>query len=727
MTLWSGQKFTLRANDEAVRESGEFTDSRYLPLLGMTMAIGRAFVPREDQPGAPRTAFISDALWRQLYNATPDIRSRTIDVDGTSYEIVGVAPPGFNGLSGSAKIWIPTAAPPVLWADFIHQPYNHFHHLIGRLASGRTPEQAKAAARTLGATVDAAYPVRGLANVHMGAVATELDGMRVDARIRRTLFILTGAVALVLLICCANVANLFLVRASSRRREIATRLALGAGRGRLIRQLLVESVLLSTIGGAGALAIAWVGVRALSSLQLANVLRLQGMAGLGTVDAATIHLDAVALSFTAVLAIGTGVVFGLVPAVQATRPSLTGAIKNETSMYGRSRAWSSRNVLVTVEIALAVVLLAGSGLMIRSLSHLLAVRPGFDPSHVLMARVNRSPLWARDSISRFYDVAVQRLQNVPGVTNAAMIDCAPLESCEGTDVRFPDRPDVQGGPQAIAGMHWITPGFLALMRIPVLAGRDFDTGDRKGGQRVVVVNETAAHEFWPGENPVGKPIRLGTNNFDSALVVGVVGDVHYGTMDSLPKPDVYVSYYQVPLSFRMMLFVRTNADPAARAVDMRDALKEVAPGFPLYDVSTMSARMESAVAYARFSALLLTLFASVALILAAMGTYGVMSFVVAQRTREIGVRSALGASRRAIVRLVIGQGVALAIVGVVLGLASAAVATRVLTSLLYDVRPTDPLTLVGIVSVLLVAVLAASWIPARRAVNIPVVLALRAD
>ncbi len=727
MTLWSSQKFTLRVGDESVREAGEFTDSRYLPILGEAPAIGRAFIADEDRPGAPRVAFISDRLWHQLFNAG-SIKGRTIDVDGTPFEVVGVTRPKFRGLSGGANIWIPLASPPVNWSDLMHDPNNNFHHLIGRLAPGKTPAQATAVAHTLGAAVDAAFPLRlqGVTDIHAGATATELDGLRVDMRIRRTLFILTGAVGLVLLICCANVANLFLVRASSRRREIATRLALGASRARLIRQLLVESVLLSVVGGVGAVLIAWGGVRVLSSLKLASVLRLQDMAGIGTVDASTIHLDAVALGFAALLAVGTGMLFGLVPAVQATRPSLTSAIKEDTGHHGRSRRFSSRNMLVTVEIALAVVLLAGSGLMMRSLAQLLAVKPGFEPSNVLAARVNRSPLWARDSISRFYDVATQRLANIPGVTDAAMIDCAPLESCDGTDVHFPGRPEVQGVP-ALAGMHWVTPGFFRTLRIPVLAGRDFDTRDKSGNQRVVILNETAAREFWPGEDPVGRPIRLGNSNFDSAMVIGVVGDVHYGTMDSLPKPDVYISYYQRPFSFRMMLFVRTRGDPGSRAADVRNALKEVAPGFPMYDVSTMSARLNSTVAYARFSAVLLTLFATVALVLAAMGTYGVMSFVVAQRTREIGVRSALGATRGVIVRLVIGQGVSLAIAGTVIGLVGAVAATRVLTSLLYEVRPSDPITLIGIVGVLIVAVLVASWIPARRAVGIPVVQALRAD
>jgi predicted permease len=726
LTLWAAQPFTLRAGDDAVRDKGEFVDSHYMPLLGITPALGRGFVPAEDQAGAPRVVVISDALWRQLYNADPMIRARTIEVDGTAFQIVGVAPPGFKGLSGTANIWVPSALPPVLWAGNLREPYNHFYHMVGRLRADATPERARVVAAALGATVDAAYPVRGPKDVHFGVAARELDGLRVDERIRRTLLMLTGAVGLVLLISCANVANLFLVRASSRRREIATRLALGASRGRLVRQLLVESVLLSAAGGLASVGIAWGGVRMLSSLQLANVLRLQNPGGLGAVNSSIIHLDAVALVFTGAVAIGTGILFGLVPALQATRPSLTGAIRGDGAT-GRRRGPSSRDVLVTMEIALAVVLLAASGLMIRSLSHLLSVRPGFDASQVLVARVNRSPGWARDSITRFYDVAVDRLGRMPGVIDAAMIDCAPLEGCDGTNVIFPDRPRPAPGLDPQAGLHWITPAWFAVMHVPLLRGRAFNSGDVRGSQRVVIVSERAAREFWPGEDPVGRPIALGNGQFDSAIVAGVVGDVHFGSVDSLPNADVYIPYAQSPLSFRMMTFVRTRGEPGAYADALRDALREVAPGFPVYDVSTMSSRLEFALAYARFSALLLAFFASVALVLAAMGTYGVMSYSVTQRTREIGVRSALGATRGAIVRLVIGQGVRLAVAGVVVGLIAAVAVTRLLTSLLFGVQPGDPLTLAGIVCVLMAAVLAASWIPARRAVRIPVVSALRVD
>ncbi len=729
LTLWVSSEFTLRNGADVLRVSGEYIDAHYLPTLGVRVQLGRGFQPADDADmGGARVAVISDPLWRLLYNADPAILGAMLDVDGRPYTIVGVAAPEFRGLSGQATFWMPIASSPPGWNVTV--PWNHNYFAVARLEPGVSVDRAKAEVQRLGTLVDAVYPSPVVATEHWGAVAHELDSARVDARVRRTLLILFVAVGLVLLIACANVANLFLVHAAGRRAEIAVRLAIGAGRRRLVRQLLAESLLLSLSGGIASLVVAWVGVHVLADVQPARVLRLQDVAGLGALNFTAIRLDGAALSFTAALALTTGILFGLVPALQATRPSLTHALQEQrAARTGTLRRLNSRNVLVVLEIALAVVLLAGSGLMLRSLGHLLEVRPGFTPERVLSLRVNRAPAWAFDSIARFYDVAVERLSALPGVTDVALEDCPPLQLCAATDAALPDRPPVPRGTEPVVGVHWITPAWPAVMGVPLLRGRLFDTRDRRDGRKVVLVSETAAKRLWPGEDPIGRPLLIDGAVFehDTAYVAGVVGDVLYETLDQPPRSDVYVSYYQAPFSYRMMLFLRTRGEPAGLVRDAVRAMHEVAPGFPVYDIDTMSGRMASSTAYARFSALVLGLFAALALALACMGTYGVISYGVAQRTREIGVRTALGATRGDVVGLVVGQGITLAAIGALLGLAGALGATRALRSLLYDVQPGDPLTLASIIGVLLIAVLVACFIPARRAATVPAIQALRSN
>jgi len=366
--------------------------------------------------------------------------------------------------------------------------------------------------------------------------------------------------------------------------------------------------------------------------------------------------------------------------------------------------------------------------MLRSLGKLLAVRPGFDPNQVLTMRFNTVGL-TPDSMPSFYDRLTDRLASIPGVTNVGLTDCPPLSGgCNGTILLHRDRPplpDPSGAPSV--GVHWVTPSWFPTMRIPLKSGRLFTDADRRGAPKVVVINETAAKRYWPGQDPIGKPVSVGQGGFydDTAHVIGIVGDVRFGTIDSLPSPDVYLSYYQSPRG-RIMMFVRTAGEPTAMVSAARRELAGLAPGTPLYDVRPMTERVANAMGYARFSTILLAAFAVVALALAALGTYGVVSFGVAQRTREIGIRVALGATRSSVVGLVVGQGVRLAIAGGVIGLAGALATTRVLRSMLYGVTPSDAITLVSIVGILIAAVIAASWIPARRAASVHPSEALRA-
>jgi putative ABC transport system permease protein len=727
LTLIFESQFTVRVRDDAFRDAGEVVDSRYLPALGVKPALGRGILATDDVVGAPRVALIGDAFWRANFGGDASVLGRTMDVDGSSFTIVGVMPARFSGVIAPVSFWIPIHAMPKVWDDYAADPYNHSFFGIGRLADSVSLDRATVVTRALGARVDAAYPNPRAPGEHWSATVRPLDRLRVDTSVRRTVFILFGAVGLVLLIACANVANLFLVRATGRRREIAVRLAIGASRARLVRQLLVESALLSTLGGIAALAVAWIGTRFLSA---STALNTQGLGSLNGIGLQEVRLDGSALAFTMVVAVLTGLAFGLVPALQSTRPSLTAALKDDLGAWSvRLGAVTSRNVLTVVELTLAVVLLAGSGLMIRSLRQLTGVRPGFDPSGMLTLRVNRAPNWARDSIGHFFDLALHRFATIPGVHEVAVIDCPPLNPGCGTqrEAQVAARPPGQdGGPQV--GLHWITPGWPALMRVPLVRGRAFERTDDDRSRKVALVSETAARRLWPGKDPLGQPImNVGTHPADTAWVVGVVGDVLYGSLNHPPQADVYISYFQFPMSYRMMFFLRTGGEPVGVADDVRRALREIAPGFPMYETATMEWRVGSTLAYARAATTLLALFATVALVLATIGTYGVISYAVAHRKREMGVRLALGATTGDLVRLVVGQGVALGALGLGCGIVAALGATRVLRTMLYDVAPTDPITYAGIVGVLAIAIVAASLVPARRAASVPAMSALRTD
>ena len=733
---------TIRANGEAERDRADVIDSRYLPTLGIQPALGRNLLPEEDShPDGPRVVILGDAIWRRLFNADPTVLGRTLDVDGQPYTIVGVTPPGFKGLDGRAELFTPILAAP---ENDINQAWSHYLTVVGRLKPGVSADAARADVRRVGVIVDRAYPHPVVKGEHWGATAREIDATRVAPVVRRSLLVLLGAVGLVLLIACANVANLFLVRAEGRRREIAVRLAIGAERRRLVRQLLTESILLSVLGGVASVVIAWAGVHLLATLVPPSLLVPPRSSGLAGVSTSAIHLDWSALAFAAFVTVATGVLFGLVPAIQSTRPTLTDALKDGMTLAsgGSLRRLSTRHVLAIAEISLAIILLAGSGLLLHSLGNLLGVKLGFDAEKVLTLRLNtqgaeesmrgidarKSSAGAKSNpLVPFYDELLARLAAIPGVTGTGLTDCQPLSGgCNITVIWFRDRPPVPNGTEPTIGAHWVTPGWHAAMHVPLVRGRFLERGDEAGKRKVVLVNETAAKRFWPGQNPIGKPVSVGQGGFsdDTAYVVGVVGDVRYGTLDSLPKPDAYVSYYQSPRG-RMMVFLRTAGDPTAITTAARRVIHDLVPGVPVYDVKAMAERVDTAAAAARFRAVLLSLFAGMALVLATIGTYGVIAYGVAQRTREIGIRVALGAQARDVVRMVVRQGVLLAVVGGVVGVAVALASARVLTSLLFDVKASDPLTFGGIVVVLVLAVVVASWLPARRAARVEPLEALR--
>ena len=727
LALYSHETVTLRAA-ETTREESEIIDEQYLPTLGLSPSLGRNFVPDENRPNARRSVLVSESFWSRRLNADPSVLGRTLDLDGAPYTIIGVMPNNFHGLTGRADLWTTIGAR----RPFMFQPdeaWDHEFSMVARLKPGVAPERAQTETRVLGARANSSYMTKEPAP-GWSAAAKLLDRTRVDPVVRRSLLVLLGAVVFVLLIACANLANLFLVRASARQREIAVRLAIGASRRRLVRQLLTESLLLSVLGGVISVAVAALGVRVLSTMNPQRALSAQQLGGLGAVSFETIHLDGRALLFALVAAVVTGLLFGLVPALQATRPSLTAALKEGTA-EAPSRAaffsrFTTRNALVVIELALALVLLAGSGVMVRSLAHLVAVDPGFDPSGVLTLRLNSTPeARPRDSLPGFYQTLIGELRGLPGVTSVALGDCPPLAGgCNGTVIAFHDRPRTAHGVRPIVGVHWVTPEWFQTLRVPLLSGRLFTDADRFGGRKVVLVNATAARRFWPNESPIGRSIGVYQGGFDTAYVAGVVGDVRFQTIDSVAAADVYLPYGQSPRS-GAMVYLRTSSDPLSLVAAARRTIHQVGADLPVYDVRPFSSRVADATAQARFSALLLAVFAAAALALATIGIYGVISFAVAQRTREIGIRVALGADRGAVLRLIVGQGASVAVVGLVLGIAAALAATRVLRALLFDVTPTDPLTLITVVALLAAAALVACWIPARRAARLQPATALR--
>jgi len=727
LTLSANDNITLQ-QEVATREQGEVVDEHYLPTLGVQPAQGRNFLAEENRPNGKRVVLVSDRFWQARLNADPNVLGKTLDIGGAPYTVIGVMPPRFAGLTGHADFWFTIGARRPYMFD-ANEAWDHEFTMVARLAPGVTAARARGDVVTLGKRANEAFLSHGEVS-GWGATAKPLDRARVDPIIRRSLLVLLGAVAFVLLIACTNLANLFLVRSSARQREIAVRLAIGAARRRLVRQLLTETLLLAVLGGLAGLTVAWWGARALSTLDPERSLGTHN-SGLGVVDFATIHLDWRALLFAGAATVVTAILFGLVPAMQATRPSLTAALKDGTAdqrlRAGMLRRLTTRNALVVLELALALVLLAGSGVMVHSLAKLMGVDLGFQPERVLTLRISTTTSGDHgDSLATFYQTLLTRLRGLPGVESAALGNCPPLTGgCSRTIawVGGHNPGEVNKGNEPPIGVEIVTPEWFKTLRVPLLAGRLLTNADR-GPAKVMVINATAARRLWPNESPVGKMVGIGMGGFDSVTVVGVVGDIRFNSIDSLPMSDAYVSYYQSPRS-QAIVFLRTAIDPTSLAGPARAAIREVAPSSPIYEIRTLQSRVSDAMAQASFSALLLSLFAAAALVLAVLGIYGVMAFGVSQRTREIGIRVALGAERRDVMRLVVGQGAALTALGLGLGLIAALSATQLLRSLLYDVAPSDPTTFAAVVAILGIAGVIASWLPARRAARLEPTDALR--
>jgi len=678
-------------------------------VLGVNAMLGRTFLPEEGVPGADHVAMLSRAFWERHFGGAPSIIGRTIQLDAQPYTVVGIMAANFDfPPSDHIDIWTPLSFDP----NDAHGRSRKGRSLsvVGRLASGVPREQAQREMSLIASRLGVTYAD---SNAGWGARVISAQEQLVTT-VRPALLLITAAVGFLLLIVCANVANLLLARISSRRTELAVRAALGAGRGQLVRQVLAESFVLSGIGGALGVLVAWAGVRFVHALPEGSLPRMND-----------VRLDAGVLLFAVVVSLVVALIFGLVPALQASRAGL----RDTVGAFGTTTAVSGTRVLsalIVVEVALALVLLVGAGLMTRSFAQLMRVSPGFEPSNLLAVQVYLPQTKYKDAASRmrFYKEALGRIDGLPGVRSAAAVSALPMYPV-GIDFALPFTIEGKAAPtngeEPRADIRIATPRYFETMKIPMVKGRSIDERDLPGRPGAMVINETMARRYFPGEDPIGRVVR---GPHGTAEVVGISGDVkHYG-LDGGPRAELFMPAWQQPLN-GMAFVVRTASDPTNFIEPIRRSIAAIDAEQPIFDSSAMVDVVARSVFLPRISMVLLATFAALALVLAVVGIFGVVSYSVAERTREIGVRMALGANAGDTLRLVLGRSMALVAAGTVVGLIAAVALTRAITGLLYEVSPLDPIVFVGVSIVLAAAGLLASVIPARRATRVDPLVALR--
>jgi putative ABC transport system permease protein len=713
-----GETFNLTDVDEAERIIGRRVTANFFALFGASPTRGRFFLPADDNADSARVAVISDGLWRRRFGGDDQVVGQTIKLNGEAYTIVGVAPPQFQ-FPRRVEIWTP--------ARLIGRGgdrTSNFLMMIGRLKDGVTEEQAQAQMNQIAAALARQYPNHNNLSV---LVVPMLDEQVRD--IRTALWVLLGAVGFVLLIACANVVNLLLARARARQKEFVVRAALGASRFHIARQLLTESVLLALLGGASGTLLAVWGL---------DLLVAAGPANLPRVSEA--RIDARALGFTLLISLLTGFVFGLAPAWQSSKTKLNEALKEGARGAGvsLSQAWL-RRALVIAEIALSLVLLVGASLLIGSLKRLAQVNPGFETNNLLTADINypRRPASAypkgedgeRQRLQErgdFLRAVEQKVATLPGVQRVGVINDLPVtgDSASAGSFRIEGDPNVNWANDPQAEWKSVTPNYFNAIGVPLLKGRAFTERDTSQSPATILINETLARRFFPEEDPIGKRLIA----FNSPReIAGVVGDARQGALNLPPSPEIYFPNTQRAFGQQVSLVVRTNVDPASLSDAVRRAAQSVNPDAPVFRVRTMREVMAGSMAQERFNTILMTLFAVVAMLLAAIGLYGVMAYNVTQRAREIGVRVALGAQSADVLRLVVGQGLRLVALGLALGLMTALALTRLMKKLLFEVSATDPAPYAGVALLLALVALLACWIPARRATKVDPMIALRCE
>jgi predicted permease len=699
-----------------------FASADVLPALGVRPMVGRPFTADEERAGA-NVALISHGLWSRQFGADPAIVGRQITLSGTGTEVIGVLPTGFQlpddyGAGVATDLLVPLGLDPATTTA----RGSHFLRGVGRLAPGASREIAQGALATIANRFVADFPDDYPRDMRFGVTVTPIAD-RVIGDARRPLLLLLGAAGFVLLVACANVANLMLVRLDARQGELAVRTAVGAGRGRLVRQLLVESTAIGVLGGAAGIVLAWWSTRLLLALRPPNLPRFSEVA-----------LDYRVFGFAGAVAIGTGLLFGLLPAVRFSGVRMAGAL--HASGRGASSGGNRfRRALVVGQVALALTLLSGAGLLGRSLAALRAVDPGFRPDHVLTGRVTLPPAdYAEENdVIEALEAIRTRVAAAPGVRAAGAVTTLPLISGLGDiNIQIEGRMVAEGEVSPRADWQAVTPGYFDAMGLVVLRGRAIDERDRSGAPGVVVINETMAERYWPGEEPIGVRFTLGGGAGPGLVtVVGIVGDVRHGSLADPRIGQMYLAHAQFrfwnggSVARALTLVARSAGDPQALSTAVRDAVHAVDPRLPIANVQAMDEVVTASLGRERFLFAVAAAFALVALILGVLGVYGVLAYAVARRTREIGLRLALGARGAEVARLIALEGGRLIIGGTVIGLAGALLLGRLLRGLLFGIAPTDPLTLAAVVTVLGTTAALACYVPARHAARIPPMEALR--
>jgi putative ABC transport system permease protein len=688
----------------------------FFPVLGVQPALGRNFTEVEDSAAGDNVAIISYGLWQRRFGGDASIFDKPVTLDGRATTIVGVMPADFDFFNKKADVWLPLRLDR---SRNYRETSGRFLSSVARLKEGVSVASAQADMETLAKRFEEQYPAF---NKGWGANVVPIHEQVVGG-VKTLLIVLFAAVCFVLLIACANVANLLLARAAGRQREFALRVALGAGRGRIIRQLLTESLLLAGVGGIAGLFLAYWGVELLVSFAPQNIPRLN-----------EIGVDKQVLAFTLGVSLLTGIIFGLLPAFQASNPDLNESLKEGSrSSTGGIKTRRVRSTFVVAEVALALVLLVGAGLLIRSFMHLQRVDTGFNAENVLTMRVMIPVSKYREGQQRvsFYKQAEERIASLPGVTSVGAINWLPLGGQRSaTSFSFEDRPSTaQAGEKPVTDVRVITPSYFQAMGIPLIKGRLFDEQDVAAGRKVMVISDHLAKKFFPGEDPIGKRLIIDWDRPPvTDEIIGVVGDIKDQALDSDFAPTIFWPHGRQPYPF-MHLIVRTTSDPMSMVGAIQNEIRAVDPEQPVSDIRPLSQVVSTSIARPRFNMLLLGIFAGVALVLASVGIYGVMSYSVTQRTHEIGIRMALGAQQSDVLRLLLKQGMTVAAFGIGIGLLGTFVLTLVfkkqLSSLLYEIGVNDPVTLAGISLILLIVALGAIFVPSRRATKVDPIEALR--
>ena len=708
---------------EQVQEAQVSAD--YFRLFGALPIRGRTFTREEDLPHGPKVAVISAGFWNRRFASDPQIIGKTISLGADPFTVIGILSPDFDfrDFGPQPDVWVPFQIDP-------NSPdQGHYFQAAGRLKPGVTLDQANARMKIAGEDFRRKYPTVGNQSFGVQPIQEALV-----SNVRSSLLVLIGAVSFVLLIACANVANLLLARAVGRRREIAIRAAIGAGRGRIVRQLLTESVLLSLAGAVAGAALGIIGIGALLRVNTAGLPRV-GKAG------SLVVADWRVLAFTILAALVTGVLFGLIPALQSSRPDLAATLKESGGRSGTGlRHNKMRTALVMVEVALAVVLLIGSALLIRTSLALNSVNPGFDVENVMTMDMSiNGPQFAKSAaVDQVLRDGVQRLRAIPGVVMASAACCIPLEGGYGLPFKVMGRPLTDGPFHGGAGWMTISPGYFEVFKIPVIRGRTYTDRDDASAPPAVIINQAMARRYWPKSDPMNDQILIGKGVMPQLAtevprqIIGIVADIRNNGLDSDPPPTMYIVQAQVPDAINalntsltpMKWIVRTRSNPISLTAAIQDQIRR-ATGLPVTDVRTMDEVVARSTSRQRFNMLLMTVFGAAALLLAAIGIYGLMAYSVQQRTQEIGIRLALGAGTRAVHRMVVLNGMALALAGMAVGLIAAWRLTRLIQSFLFGVKDKDPMVFVAVAALLALVSLLAVWIPARRATRIDPVIALR--